>query len=157
MFHCFFSSPARSRYLSLLKFYHEVCRDGKVDYPVVSVFCWLSLGLIVWPRLCDLFVSQNPREVCTSHFPRRILGYSLRVFLISVRWGSFTGVWVTANLLKSPGLFSVFWSILIMLLFGWHPLIIIIIIIIKVFDMWLVKMYKDLKSTRCSYFCRCKI
>ena len=25
------------------------------------------------------------------------------------RWWSFTGVWVTANLLNSPGLFSVFW------------------------------------------------
>ena len=30
--------------------------------------------------------------------------------------------WVTASLLKSPGLFSVFWPFLIMLLFGWSPL-----------------------------------
>ena len=37
--------------------------------------------------------------------------YSLRVFLISVSWWSFTGVWVTASLLKSPGLFSVLWPI----------------------------------------------
>ena len=38
-------------------------------------------------------------------------------------WWSFTGVWVTASLLKSPGLFSVFWPFSIMLLFGWSPLV----------------------------------
>ena len=32
-------------------------------------------------------------------------------FHISVSWWSFTGVWVTASLLKSPGLFSIFWLI----------------------------------------------
>ena len=35
----------------------------------------------------------------------------LRVFHSSVSWWSSTGVWVTASLLKFPGLFSVFWSI----------------------------------------------
>ena len=34
---------------------------------------WLSLRLIVWPRLDDPFVSQNPREFCPSHSPGRIL------------------------------------------------------------------------------------
>ena len=33
----------------------------------------------------------------------------------------FTGVWVTASLIKSPGLFSVFWPFSIMLSFGWSP------------------------------------
>ena len=42
----------------------------------------------------------------------------IRVFQISVSWWYFTGYWVTASLLKSPGLFSVFWSFSIMLLFG---------------------------------------
>ena len=37
--------------------------------------------------------------------------YSLRVFHISVSWWFFTGVWVTASFLKSPGLLSVFWPI----------------------------------------------
>ena len=37
--------------------------------------------------------------------------YSWRVFHISVSRWSFTEVWVTSSLLKSPGLFSVFWSI----------------------------------------------
>ena len=38
----------------------------------------------------------------------------IRVFHISVSWWFFTGVWVTASLLKSPGLFSVFWPFSIM-------------------------------------------
>ena len=43
----------------------------------------------------------------------------MRVFLTSVSWWFLTGVCVTASLLKSPGLFSVFWLILIMLQAGW--------------------------------------
>ena len=46
----------------------------------------------------------------------------IRGFHISISWWSFTGDWVTASLLKSPGLFLVFWSFSIMLLFGWSPL-----------------------------------
>ena len=47
----------------------------------------------------------------------------IRVFHISVSWRSFTGVWVIASLLKSPGLFSVFWPFSVILLFGWSPLV----------------------------------
>ena len=36
-----------------------------------------------------------------------------------------TGVWVTVSFLKSPGLFLVFWSILIMLWFGWSPFVLL--------------------------------
>ena len=43
-----------------------------------------------------------------------IITYSFRVFHISISWWSFTGVWVTASLLKSPGLFSGFWPFSIM-------------------------------------------
>ena len=48
--------------------------------------------------------------------------YYFRVFHISVSWCSFTGDWVTPSLIKSPGLFSVFWPFSIMLLFWWSPL-----------------------------------
>ena len=48
--------------------------------------------------------------------------YSFRFFQLSVSWWIFTGVWVTASLLQSPGIFSVFWPFSIMLLFGWSPL-----------------------------------
>ena len=51
-----------------------------------------------------------------------IIYYSLEFFHFSISWWSFTGDWVTASLLKSPGLFSVFWPFSIMLLFGLSPL-----------------------------------
>ena len=47
-----------------------------------------------------------------------IVIYSSWVFHISVSWWFFTGVWVTASLLKSPGLVSVFWLSSAMLSFG---------------------------------------
>ena len=40
------------------------------------------------------------------------------------RW-FLTEVWMTANVLKSPGLFSVFWPIVIMLLIGWFLLVLL--------------------------------
>ena len=40
------------------------------------------------------------------------------------RW-SFTRISVTSSLLKSPGLFLVFWLILIMMSFGWSPLVLL--------------------------------
>ena len=49
----------------------------------------------------------------------------MRVFHISVSRWSFTDVWVTASLLKSLGLFSVFWPISMMQLFGWSPLVLL--------------------------------
>ena len=48
--------------------------------------------------------------------------FLIRVFHISVGWWYFTRDWVTKSLLKSPGLFSVFWPFSIMLFFGWSPL-----------------------------------
>ena len=36
-------------------------------------FFQLLQGLVFWPGLSDLFVSQKPREFCVSHSPRRIL------------------------------------------------------------------------------------
>ena len=38
---------------------------------------------------------------------------------IIISWWFFTGVWQTPSLLKSPGLFSVFWPISAMLRSGW--------------------------------------
>ena len=50
--------------------------------------------------------------------------YYLGDFHTSVRWWSFTEIWVTVSLLRFPGIFSVFWSILTMLYFGWSWFII---------------------------------
>ena len=52
-----------------------------------SSFTWLSLGLVVCPKLGDPFVSQNPKTVCSSLL--------LFHFFPSVsKWNS-TGVWMT--------------------------------------------------------------
>ena len=47
----------------------------------------------------------------------------LLLLLLFSALGIFIGVWVTASLLKSPGLFSVFWPFSIVLSFGWSPLV----------------------------------
>ena len=149
MFHSFFSSLARSRYLSLfsLSFCFTMWSAGTAKSTIRQALCfffffffffyWLSLDLVVWPRLDYPFVFQNTREFYAFHFPGRILGcayticsyyyyyyYSLiRDFHISVSRWFFTGVWVTASLLKSPELFLIFWPFSIMLSFGWSPLV----------------------------------
>ena len=68
----FFSSLARSRYLSLfpLSFSSTLRSVGMAKSTIwqVPFFCWQSLGLVVWPRLNDSFVFQNPKEFCVSHF-----------------------------------------------------------------------------------------
>ena len=69
--------------------------------------------------LCVLF-SRTGAGSCIYHYYYYYL--LIRVFHISVSWWSFTGDWVTASLLKFPGLFSVFWLFSIMLFFGWFPL-----------------------------------
>ena len=51
-----------------------------------------------------------------------IIIISLEFFTSALADGFFTGDWVIASPLKSPGLFSVFWPFSIKLLFGWSPL-----------------------------------
>ena len=51
-----------------------------------------------------------------------IIVYSFRVFHISVSWWFLTGVWVTASLLKSPGLVSGFWPFFFFLFLLLHSL-----------------------------------
>ena len=64
-FNSFFCSLARSRHLSLfsLAFIFPQWSAGTTKSTIrwVIFFCfnWLSLGLVVWSRLGDIFVSQN--------------------------------------------------------------------------------------------------
>ena len=62
MLHSFFSSLAKSRNLSLfsLSFSFILWSTGTVLSTIrqVLLFCWLSIGLVVWSRLDDSFVSQ---------------------------------------------------------------------------------------------------
>ena len=77
MFHILFSSLARSWYLSLLSssfnFTLWSANTAKSTIWQVLFFCWLQLGLVIWARLGDLFVSQNPREAYPYHSPGQIL------------------------------------------------------------------------------------
>ena len=74
MFHISFNSLARSWYFSLFSpsFSFTPWSAGTVKSTIwpVLLFYWLSLGLVVWPRLDDPFVSQNiifiPGEFFTS-------------------------------------------------------------------------------------------
>ena len=70
MFHSFFNSRARLSYLAffLLSFKFSLWLAGMVKSTIWQVlfFSWLLLGL-VWLRLGDLFVSQNPRGVWAFH------------------------------------------------------------------------------------------
>ena len=102
--------------------------------------------LLVWSNLNFLHISQwitLPTQSCLASYSRCanlmhsliiwliiiiititiiiIIIYSFRVFHISISWWFFTGVWVTASLLKSPGHVSVFWPSSAMLSFGQSP------------------------------------
>ena len=67
---------------AFFQFYPVVSQNGKVHYSAGSVFvfvlfcfcCWQSLDLVIWSKLGDPFVSQNPGKCCASHFSGRILG-----------------------------------------------------------------------------------
>ena len=67
----FFSSLVRYLFLFSPSFNVLCCLLGRqsTQFGNFSVFCWLSLGLIVWPRLGDLSVSQNARVLCESPSP----------------------------------------------------------------------------------------
>ena len=47
---------------------------------ILFFFVDYDFSLAVWPRLDDPFVSRNPRELCVSHFPERILGCAYTIF-----------------------------------------------------------------------------
>ena len=67
MFHSFFQFPSKVLVLILLftfQFYLMVNRDRKVHNSANSLFCWLLLGLIVWPRLSDPFICLILWDIC---------------------------------------------------------------------------------------------
>ena len=63
-------------------FFFTLWSDGTAMSTIWQVlfFCWLSLALVVWPRLGDLILSQNPRELCSSDSSGRILGCTCTTF-----------------------------------------------------------------------------
>ena len=78
VFYGVFCSLARSRYSALLlvSFHFTLwpSETANFTFHLVLFFCWRLKVLVVRARLGDFFVSQNPRELCTSHSPGRIPG-----------------------------------------------------------------------------------
>ena len=107
MFHTFFNSLARSRYLSFFSLSFSFIQPGQQS----PQFCKFFFFLII---IRSGLLAEIRWSVCIITF----IIYSFRVFYISVSWLFFTGVWVTASPLKSPGLISGFWPFLAMLSFG---------------------------------------
>ena len=59
-------------------------------------FCWLSLSLVVWRRLNDMFVSRNHREMCASHSLRRIASCAYTTLFIVSNFNSLhDSLWIT--------------------------------------------------------------
>ena len=125
MFHSFCKSLARARYLSFISlsftftlWSSETAKSNNLASYLF--FSWLLLGLVVWLRLGDPFVSQISKGDCTSYSPERILvcAYTMCSYLLllllslllllllpfwvfpssELSW-SFPGIWVTANLI----------------------------------------------------------
>ena len=95
MFYSFFNSQAWSRYLCFFSLFFSILLDGQLGeqsprFCKFSFSCWLLLGLVVWPRLGDPFVSQNLREVCASHSSGQILGCAHTICSYGQIWISCT-------------------------------------------------------------------
>ena len=75
----FFISQARSRYLSLFSLSYSFslgsAGTAKSTIRQVIFFCWLSLGLVVWPRSGDPSVTHNPWKLCMFHSPGGIVSF----------------------------------------------------------------------------------
>ena len=84
MFHSFFNSLARSRYLSLFShaFSFILWSAGTAKSTILLIFwfCWLLLGLVFGPRLSDSFVYQSPTGVCACYFLGQVLGCAYTIF-----------------------------------------------------------------------------
>ena len=87
MFYSFFSSLARSRYLSFVShsFSFILWSAGTAKSTILQVLffccfcCWLVLGLVLWLRLGDPCVCQSPTGVYVCYFLGQVLG---RVYII---------------------------------------------------------------------------
>ena len=69
------------------------------------------------------------QKLCSNCLPRFPVIILLQVrFRTSVSWRPFSGNRVTASLVRSPGLFSVFWSILTLLHYEWSHLFLLFLV-----------------------------
>ena len=77
VFHVFFNSLARSRYLSFFShsFSFILWSAGTAKLTTLQVFFfrWLLLSMVVWPRLGDPLVCQSPIGVFVCHFLGQVM------------------------------------------------------------------------------------
>ena len=85
MFHSFFNSLARSRYLSFFShsfsFILWSARTAKLTILQVLFFCWLLLSLLFWLGLGDLCVCRSLIGVYAWHFLGQVLGCAYTICL----------------------------------------------------------------------------
>ena len=105
-------------YIWSVAVYFSISFVCKVSENGISIyFCYWF-----WLVFVPFFTIQY--SIAFTYFPINIIYLTLlKVFQTSVSWWRFPGVWVTASILKSPGLFSVFWSVSTILLFRLSPLV----------------------------------
>ena len=108
MFHSFFNSLARSRYLFFfsLSFRFILWSARTAKSTILQIFLFLLIIM-----RCGL-LARIRWSVCMLKYYYYFT--PLKVFNPDISWWIFTGVWETASLLKTPGLFSVFWPFSIM-------------------------------------------
>ena len=106
----------------LLKFFPDLLREwSRVSYKgdSSSIYPFDEVFALVWFRVVFSFFFVHSFIYFLKIFIIIIIIiYSFRVFHIRVSRWFFTGVWVTARLLKSPGLVSGFWPFSTMQSFG---------------------------------------
>ena len=81
-------------------------------------------SLAILHLFCPMVFLHRPKLRHYYHYYFFII-IILRVSHTNVSWGLISGVYVIASLLKFPGLFTVFWSILIKQQSGWSPFILL--------------------------------
>ena len=88
MFHSFFNSLARSRYLSFFShFFSFILWSAGIAKSIILQFlfffffccCWLILGLVFWPRFGDPSVCQSPIGVYVCYFLGQMLGCAFAI------------------------------------------------------------------------------
>ena len=111
MFHSFFNSLARSRYLSFFShsFSFILWSAGTAKSTILQVLFFLLI--IIRSGLLAVCISKSHRSLCVLLLLLLLLLFlaSFSVFHTSVSSWSFIRVWGTASILEFLELFSVFW------------------------------------------------
>ena len=114
----------------ILSVFPLFCKVSNVTTNIIPAYYFYCCHLSLLPSFLQLYIIQIFYYIPYDYIHKVkeiiiiiIIIYHFRVFHISISWRIFTGGWVTASFLKSPGLFSVCWPSSLMLSFGWSPLV----------------------------------